>query len=442
MLLKTACVVIIGCAYATFAQPCEPSWSVANQGLGLSSETTVRAFAEFKTKSGVALYACGYRLTPMEQAIFRWDGELWSIPFAVRTSVAVSLMGIDSGPMRGLYMGGFGITAMGSNPTSLIRWDGIAVHAMGGPPQDAVNCMTMFDDGNGLALYVGGMFDGIGGTQANGVARWDGTSWSALGSGLGTGTADVEAMVVFDDGNGPALYVGGQFWAPTTPPTWGIAKWNGHAWSGVGTGMGSAVWSLCTHSDVNGTALYAGGGFQTAGGVPCSCIARWDGASWHPLGSGTNNRVHAMVSFDDGSGAALYVGGLFTTAGSVAARGIAKWNGDWNSVGGGVAGTCYAMFPLADLHGQSLFVGGSFSSAGAVGVQSLARWNTCPACYPNCDGTTSSAGATLNAVDFQCFLDRFTLGDTWANCDGSLGWPRLTANDFACFLNRFAAGCL
>jgi hypothetical protein len=60
-------------------------------------------------------------------------------------------------------------------------------------------------------------------------------------------------------------------------------------------------------------------------------------------------------------------------------------------------------------------------------------------CYPNCDNST--APPTLNANDFQCFLNKFAANDSYANCDGSTASPVLNANDFQCFLNKYAAGC-
>jgi hypothetical protein len=48
------------------------------------------------------------------------------------------------------------------------------------------------------------------GGSVNQIARWDGASWSALGSGTNGGS--VFALSVFDDGGGPALYAGGQFY--------------------------------------------------------------------------------------------------------------------------------------------------------------------------------------------------------------------------------------
>jgi hypothetical protein len=61
------------------------------------------------------------------------------------------------------------------------------------------------------------------------------------------------------------------------------------------------------------------------------------------------------------------------------------------------------------------------------------------ACYANCDGSTVTP--VLNVLDFNCFLNKFSAGDSYANCDNSTVAPVLNVLDFNCFLNRFAAGC-
>jgi hypothetical protein len=60
-------------------------------------------------------------------------------------------------------------------------------------------------------------------------------------------------------------------------------------------------------------------------------------------------------------------------------------------------------------------------------------------CYPNCDQSTTAP--FLNVLDFNCFLNKFTAGDSYANCDNSTTPPILNVLDFNCFLNRFTAGC-
>jgi hypothetical protein len=62
-----------------------------------------------------------------------------------------------------------------------------------------------------------------------------------------------------------------------------------------------------------------------------------------------------------------------------------------------------------------------------------------PACYANCDGSTTPP--VLNVGDFTCFLQKFAAGDPYANCDQSTTPPVLNVGDFTCFLQKYAAGC-
>ena len=59
-------------------------------------------------------------------------------------------------------------------------------------------------------LYATGYFDSAGDTSANNIAAWDGSEWSTLGEGQGL-NGWVRGFEIFDDGNGPKLYVGGRF---------------------------------------------------------------------------------------------------------------------------------------------------------------------------------------------------------------------------------------
>ncbi len=57
---------------------------------------------------------------------------------------------------------------------------------------------------------------------------------------------------------------------------------------------------------VSGTDLYVGGAFTLAGAVSVNNIAKWDGSAWTALGSGTNGLVLAVAV--DGND--LYAGGI------------------------------------------------------------------------------------------------------------------------------------
>jgi hypothetical protein len=71
-----------------------------------------------------------------------------------------------------------------------------------------------------------------------------------------------------------------------------------------------------------------------------------------------------------------------------------------------------------------------------------------PACYANCDGSTTVP--VLNVEDFTCFVTEFAAGSLlshteqiahYANCDGSTVAPALNVDDFLCFISEFAQGC-
>ncbi len=238
---------------------------------------------------------------------------------------------------------------------------------------DEVRASTVFDDGSGPALYVGGDFETADDIGVNHIAKWDGTAWTPLGAGMNSW---VNALTVHDDGSGPALYAGGNFTTAGGVAASYIAKWDGTAWTPLGAGMNNGVFALTVHDDGSGPALYAGGNFTTAGGVAASYIAKWDGTAWTPLGAGMNNDVFALTVHDDGSGPALYAGGNFTTAGGIAASKIAKWDGTaWTPLGTGINGRVYALTVHDDGSGPALYAGGSFTTAGGVAASRIAKWD-------------------------------------------------------------------
>jgi hypothetical protein len=241
-----------------------------------------------------------------------------------------------------------------------------------------VRAMVVFDDGSGPALYAAGDFTSIGGTGASGIARWNGSSWSALGSGLTGGS--VNALVVHDDGTGPKLYAGGNFSNAGGSPANRVARWDGSGWSVVGAGLNVSVRALAVFDEdgagPNPPRLFAGGDFSSGSGDP-NRVARWDGTSWTGLGAGVDGSVNALATFDDGSGANLYAGGVFSNAGGSSASNIARWNGtSWSPLTSGANSTVNALLPFDNGTGARLYVGGNFSAAGGVtGTNRIASWS-------------------------------------------------------------------
>jgi hypothetical protein len=239
--------------------------------------------------------------------------------------------------------------------------------------------MAVFDDGTGPALYAGGDFTTAGGVSANNIARWNGTAWSPLGSGVSgskLGVPQVLALTVFDDGTGPALYAGGFFTTAGGVEANRIAKWDGIAWSPLAANPARGFITSLRALDVDGeTLLYVGG--RLIDSVPS--VAAWDGQEWQLLPQSNGLRgssSRTMTVFDDGTGPALYAGGQFSSAGGVEASNIARWNGTgWSALGSGMNDWVRALTVFDDGTGPALYAGGTFTTAGGVEASNIARWN-------------------------------------------------------------------
>jgi hypothetical protein len=102
--------------------------------------------------------------------------------------------------------------------------------------------------------------------------------WASLGTGA---SGAVLALAYGPDGT---VYAGGSFNSMGgVANTNGIAKWNGSAWSAMGTGaaVGGVVYGLAV--DASGI-VYATGDFSLMGGVANTVrIAKWNGSAWSAM---------------------------------------------------------------------------------------------------------------------------------------------------------------
>lgn len=230
------------------------------------------------------------------------------------------------------------------------------------------------------ALYIVGNFTSVGGVSANRIAKWDGLAWTALGTGL-NGQA-----LALDFGPDGALYVVGDFSTAGGGAASRVAKWNGSAWSALGNGLtgtngpGAGPRGASIKFAANGV-LYVGGSFSTAGFISAANIAAWDGLAWFALGAGiTGGGVEQVIALDADEYGNLYAGGSFTTAGAVAANCIAVYkNYAWQAMADGVLNNASpgseavdAIF--VDTNG-SVYLSGYFDEASGQTIQNVARWN-------------------------------------------------------------------
>ncbi|MBS0195204.1 MAG: hypothetical protein JSR77_00440 [Planctomycetes bacterium] len=295
---------------------------------------------------------------PDTKSIARWDGSAFHslhTGWAFDSVNAVwCLLNTDAiGGQRRLYIGG-GFDNIGGQPAGCIAsWDGTTLTPLA-PTMTLVGinplvmALTVFDDGQGGGpqLYASGRFSAIGTVAANMIARWNGTTWSAVGTNLAprNAAAEIDALQVYDDGSGPALYASGtNLRINADGVNRATVKWNGTTWSAVGQALIGRTWALTPFNDGTGTKLYAGG-TQTANG----CVYRLEGNTWTTVEGGANAQVVRFLVDGD----QMYACGSFVTVNGQTANHIvarvgcpppcgcaADYNGD-----GGVDGSDVSAF--------------------------------------------------------------------------------------------------
>ncbi len=327
------------------------AWSLAFDNVG---NLYAGGYFTFQTLKGLRYSGVG-----------KWDGKTWSM-LGEEVDGYVNALTVDAA--GNLYAGGSFRKAGGVACTSVAKWDGSSWSPLGTGITGSVNALLLGPTGD---LFAGGEFATAGGVPASNVAKWDGNAWSSLGSGLsGSSYRGVCALTFDSSGN---LCAGGDFTTSGGTPANYVALWNGSTWAQLGGG-GTAEDSPLTFvsslvCDTKGN-LYAGGYFDALGDVACESIAKWDGAAWTPLGSGMNSFVYALAL--DGRGG-LYAGGSFTSAGSKLAHHAAKWDGAaWSLLGNGMNG---AVRAIAHDASGNVYAGGDFDAAGTSAANHAAGWD-------------------------------------------------------------------
>mgnify|MGYP004451186151 CR=1 FL=1 len=237
-----------------------------------------------------------------------------------------------------------------------------------------VEALTMFDDGSGPALYAAGQFTHAGDLEVNYIARWDGTEWSSVGVGVTSPQFfGISALEVFDDGTGPALYAGGSFEQAGGHPFRNVARWTGSEWQDVGSGNDfDPIEDFVAFNDGSGEKLYAASYGFSSGWI----VSSWDGTEWtealEDVGTIYDLHVH-----DDGSGPKLYAAGSFQGPPGVDALNIARWDGtSWESLGDLFYDSVYALESMTTPDGKSLlYAGGRSRFESGDAVSAVASWN-------------------------------------------------------------------
>jgi hypothetical protein len=258
-------------------------------------------------------------------------------------------------------------------------------------------------------LYAGGSFGSAGGVSVNNIAKWDGSAWSAVGSGL-DGTV---YALIFD--NAGVLYAGGSMQD-------NLSKWDGSTWSSLGAGLNGPVYALTFEGVEN--RIYFGGSFSS----PYNNIGAWDKTNNTVLDCGGANgtvRALAWVFFE---GALLYrnivAGGDFTEIGSnnlttspYFARLYVPDTSAWSTVNANLNAPVYSIRSTTISTSQPgnglLYLGGNFTSP----VNRVGLFTTTPD-----SGTWTDFGTgvnnTVKAVTFDGNGNVYAGGD-FTTADGN-----------------------
>jgi hypothetical protein len=389
------------------------------------SRGTGYALVTYNDGSGSALYVGGSFETAdgvLCRNLAKWNGAAFqSVGGGVRLGLGANAVvrAFHVLPLNGaprLVIGGAFSQAGDIAATNVALWDGEAYSALGqglGPvdPSGRSLLVTGLGSLNGM-IYAGGTFQDNGaGAPLDGLARFNGTVWEQVGSGTGgpiyalhettsptprlvvggraffaewdgsayhvngNGLNGVARRVkVADLGDGPALYVTGDFTLAGSVNARHIAKWDGREWSALGNGFPCTTpWStLESFDDGTGEALYVG--IRRDQDPECGGMWKWDGVSWTRLPDEPQITVPLDLKvFDRGDGARLYLFG-----GTPGGYRLASWDGhDWTFIGSGVAGSWpFGHLAVAEVaQGSRLFVNASFLRFGDVAGPGLVQWD-------------------------------------------------------------------
>jgi trimeric autotransporter adhesin len=379
---------ILGVAAAAHGQLCPSNWGNVFPGGELSG--IARGSVVFDDGAGASLYVVGdfhYAGAMPVHCVARWDGEHWwnvgqGLNAEGVSGAAQCLAVFDddgAGPRPPMLYAGGSFTLPNTSTQKLARWNGTAWESTSGnwSPNGTVYALAVHNDGTGPALYAGTSGNAPGFVQA--PAKFNGTTWTAVGTAFNSG-AVIRAIASLDpDGPGPApaeLVVGGLFTSAGGSAAANVARWNGSAWSAMGSGRPGQVNALVVFDGGTSPALHAGG-------LGTDPVARWSGAAWAVLGPGQQTGpVDALIGADpDGPGPVptrLYAGGSIGTGASTYA-GVRAWDGGSWSTPSDVVG--FEVFTLAayDPPGpppSSLYAGGQIFGVGYnLRVNNIARFD-------------------------------------------------------------------
>lgn len=313
----------------------------------------------------------------------RVNGEWSMIP--ANATVPNAFVSAIQGNNGTIYIGGFDATT----PKVLMKWDGTTLTGLApGGASVGIQIAAIAEDASGN-LYVGGFFTTINGVAANRIAKYNVSTgvFSALGTGISSGSSTVNAIVIVPDGK---VYVFGSFTQAGGVSRYNIAYWDGN-WHTVGASSGVNFSVICAALSADKTKIYFGGNFTAEyGGTDCKLVGQIDlttnlisqPTTYGIDDEGATKSVQSMAVASDGT---LYVGGNFrrvaTLLTSLNRIAYLKNNATtsptntygWTRLGAGFSDSSTVVLSL-DFYKNSLYCGGIIPTYRGVNMYGTAIW--------------------------------------------------------------------
>lgn len=297
-------------------------------------------------------------------SVHRWSGGRWE----PSSEEAPPGGGTSLASYRGtLYLG----TAFGLHRLDGARWQ--PVTGIG----REIAALTVHED----RLIAAGRLRIGDGSRVSAVAAFDGARWSEIGDVAGTPDSSIRVTALLSDRG--SLYLAGEFSGFRDLSARSIVRWDGHAWTGVGSGLPGAVRALAATTG----GIAAAGDFRDPAGGSLHGAATWNGIRWEFL-DGVPPGRHAIAA----DARWLFIGGDDRSP-EARVEPLVAWDGSrLHALGSGIGDDPTPPRPPSHVaalavHDGRLWVGGQFLRAGDV-----ASWNV--AAF-RLDGLSKGAGRGL-----------------------------------------------
>jgi hypothetical protein len=396
--------------------------------------------------------------------LWSWNGTAWSMisangPGARQGATAA----YDSARGRLVVFGGWN----NAYNAQTWEWDGQVwtLRSSSGPSPRWI-AQLAYDTARGRTV----LFGGSNGAPLSDTWEWDGQAWQLASTG---GPGALQGPLAFDSQRHRTILLGSPSFSGPNPQLW---EWDGASWlhrptdPGTGPVEGGVIWMVFDPSrqrmivnqypasgvtlpgtwELNTASLqwdlrapgaftYGPAAFDVA---RSRAVAQHTTTTWQYDPAAPAAPVYILEqpvggTFEIGAPLTLHVGAGGTSPEYEWRRGGAPLVNDGRITG--VDTSTLRIDPAMAMDTGWYTVLVRNMCAERLSGTAFAQVGPVP-CYANCDGSTTAPYLTV--LDFNCFLNHFMAGDSYANCDSGCNPPPcLNVLDFNCFLNVFMAGC-